>query len=308
MIFDCHAHHFRYPEHFPDDKYVTEVIIPLRGEEAANEMRKHLDRPASVILDLMDEAGVDKSLVLGFKAPETMYIDVSNDDLAKEVKPHSDRLSWACCVVMTDPDAADEIARCVKELGAVAVGEVGPGYALHRMDDPRCFPSYEVAASLDVPILIHAGQCQPSNTFFDHGDLKALDNVCVKFPKTKIVLCHFGDPFFQEAAFLLSKHHNLYADVSLIPGHAGLTPSKTPRVPAPFLHCDMPLLYYFSMPIGDTDKLLWGSDMDTPKDSLDAFRGVNSRLEKMGMPKIPEDAMHRMFHENWQRVLTKIPV
>ena len=306
MIFDCHTHHFRYPDHFPDDKYVTDAIIPLRGEEAAEETRQHLDRPASVILDLMDEAGVDKSLVLGFKAPETMYIDVANNDLAEEVKPHRERLSWACCVVMTEPDAAKEVERCVKELGAAAIEEIGPGYALHRMDDPRCFPVYEVAQSLDVPILIHAGQNQPSNTLFDHGDLAALDAVCVKFPNVTIVLCHFGDPFYQEGAFLLSKHENLYADVSQMPGHAGLSPRKPARVSAPSLHIDLPLLYYFSMPLGDTDKLLWGSDMDTPKESLDGFRGVNGRLEKMGMPKIPEDALHRMFHENWQRVFTKI--
>ena len=306
MILDCHTHHFRYPEHFPDDRYVTDVIIPLRGEEAADEIRKHLDRPASVILDLMDEAGVDKSLVLGFKAPETRYIDVAHDDLAKEVEPHGDRLSWACCVVMTEPNAATEVERCVKELGAVALGEVGPGYALHRMDDPRCFPVYEVAQSLDVPLLIHAGQSQPATAFFDHGDLKALDNVCVKFPGVKIVLCHFGDPFYQEAAFLLSKHHNLFADVSQMPGHAGVNPNKPARVTVPFFHLDNPLLYYFSMPIGDTDKLLWGSDMDTPKESMDGFSGVNGRLEKMGMPTIPEDAFHRMFHENWQRVFTKI--
>ena len=306
MILDCHAHHFRYPDHFPEDKYIRDVLTPLRCPEAAEEAKQHMDRPASTILELMEEGGVSRSLVLGFKAFETMGIDVINEHVAEEVEPHSDKLSWACCVNMTEPGAAAEVEHCVKDLGAVALGEIGPGYSGYRMDDPRCFPVYEVARSLDVPILVHAGQTIPSNTYFDHGDVSAVDAVCVKFPELKIVLAHFGDPFFQEAAFLMGKHPNLYADVSQMPGHAGLSPSKPAKVTAPFFHLDSPLLFYFSQPLGDTDKLMWGSDMDTPKESIDGFLGVNKRLEKMGMPTIPDDAFERMFHENWQKVFTKI--
>ena len=306
MILDCHVHCYRYPEHFPEDKYIQEVIIPQRGLEAAEEVRQSLPTPASKIISGMEEAGVDKSLALAIKAGATAGVDVPNDYLAEEVKPHSDKLFWACSVVMTDPGAPAEVERCVKELGAVAIGELGPAYAGYRLDDPRCYPVYEVARSLDMPLVIHAGTTIPNTSYLEHADLSALDTVCVDFPELKVVLAHFGGPFYQEASFLLMKHPNLFADVSLMAGLAGLIPGRPARVSAPFLHLDFPLLYYFSQPAGDTDKLLWGSDNEGAKGSIEGFLGVNKRLEKMGVSTIPDDALERMFHENWQRVFPKI--
>ena len=306
MILDCHVHCYQYPEHFPEDKYIREVILPQRGPEAAEEVRQNLATPASKIISGMDEAGVGKSLVLGIKAGATAGVEVPNDYLAEEITPYNDRLAWACAVVMTDPGAPAEVERCVKEFGAVAIGELGPAYAGYRLDDPRCYPVYELARSLDMPLLIHAGTTIPNTSYLAHADLSALDALCVDFPDLKVVLAHFGDPFYQEAAFLLMKHPNLFADVSLMPGHAGLIPGKPARVNAPYLHLDLPLLYYFSQTAGDTDKLLWGSDNEGAKGSMEGFLGVNGRLAKMGMPTIADDAFERMFNENWQRVFPKI--
>ena len=306
-ILDCHVHVLRYPDHFPDNVYVDFTGARQRGV-SEEEIKRSADRPVERVLREMEEAGSDKALVLGLKSGTTLGWEVPNEYIGEVVKPHSDRLAWACAVVMTEEGAADEVQRCVKELGAVAIGEIGPGYGHFRIDDPRCYPVYEVARSLDVPLVIHAGPVVPPTAYLKYGNLEALDEVCVKFPDLKIVLCHFGQPYYQEAAHLMAKHPNLYADTSLMVRGSGLGSAgpTSPTMTYTPLHLEHPLLYYFSLPARDRDKLLWASDVELPKDALEGMRGVNKRLDEHGLPKIPQDAIERMFHENWLKVFPKI--
>ena len=245
------------------------------------------------VLREMKEAGGDKGLVLGLRGPITIGIDVPNEDIAKAVKPHAGKLYWGPAVILTDSGAAAaEVEHCIKDLGAVAVGGIGPGYGNFR---------------IDVPILIHAGPVFPQNTRLHYGDLLAMDEVCVSFPEMKIVLCHFGEPHYEEAGHLLAKHPNLYADISMMPFGAGLSSSpNSPPVVYPFPHLDEPFLYYFSTPACNHNKLLWASDVQHPKESMEAFRGVNQRLKQKGWPSIPENLLERLFSENWMQVFTKI--
>ena len=308
MILDCHLHSWRYPTHFPGDVYVQFTGMRNQGL-SAEEIGQRADRSAERLLREMEEAGVDKGLALGLKSEDTLGIEVPNEFLAEEVKPHQDKLYWACCVVMTEEGAADEVKRCVEDLGAVALSEIGPGYAHFAIDDPRCFPVYEVARSLDVPVSIHAGPVSPMNSRLKYGDLNALDEVCVSFPELKVILCYMGEPHYEQASHLLAKHPNLYADVSMMPYGAGLsrlTGTREPAMQYPLLHLDSPLLFYFSLPTRYTHKLMWASDVQNPKESMEGFLGVNGRLKEAGLPTIPEDAIERMFHENWQRVFPKI--
>lgn len=41
-----------------------------------------------------------------------------------------------------------------------------------------------------------------------------VDDIAVDFPKVKFVLCHLGNPWFQDAAQVLYKNDNVYADIS----------------------------------------------------------------------------------------------
>ena len=306
MILDCHIHAWVYPDHFPNDvflKYIRGLLPDITEEE----IKRGQDRRAERLLREMDEARVDKALVVGLKSGTTLGMEVPNEFIASEVRPHPERLSWACAVDLTADGAASEAERCVNELGAVALGEIAPAYGHYSANDPRCFPVYEAARSLDVPILMHAGPTPPPNSRLRFGDLQALDDVCVNFPELKIVLCHFGEPYFEEATYLMVKHRNLYADLSLLPWGAGLGSLNPPVVAFPYFQLDRPMLFYFTVPAPRRHKLLWGSDAQNLKESLDSFWGVNGRLESLGLPTIPEDAFQRIFHENWREVFTKIP-
>lgn len=305
MILDCHVHSWRYPDHFPDDIYFGRLKA-MRGEEAAKESIKKADRPTSMLIEYMDEAGIDTSLVLPINFRETVGIDVPNDYTASAVKPYEGRLYWGACVNLTDPGAPAEVERCVKEMGAVALGELGPIYGHYSVADPRCYPVYEVAGSLNIPVMIHAGPAL-GPVYLKYANLWDLDEVCVKFPDTTFVLCHFGEPDYELASYMVVKNRNLFADVSMMTFYSSLNDSMPAKVVSPHQHLDAPLLFYYSLPASDHDKLLFASDLEVPKQTIDFLHGVNPRLHKMGLPTIPKETFDRMIHENWQRVYTKIP-
>jgi len=303
-ILDTHVHAWRYPEDFNREVFMTNMPPGMSEERAA----ETFNLPIEKHLDMMAGA-VDKALILGLRAGATLGIDVDNEYLAEQAKKYPGKVYWTCGVTLTDSGAAAEVERCVKELGAVALGELGPGYGHYRIDDPRCFPVYEVARSLDVPLVIHAGPSTPRRLHMKNTDILAVDEVAVNFPELRIAICHMGFPYFEETAFVITKNPNVYGEVSWLPGIAGLNPNSPnpPTVLNPYFMLDYPILYYFSQTFGTRDKLIWGTDVADPRDSLDSVRTINKRLEKQGLPTIPQDAIDRMINETWKQVFTKIP-
>jgi ferredoxin len=47
-----------------------------------------------------------------------------------------------------------------------------------------------------------------------YGHPRDLDEVASAFPNLKIIMAHFGIPFFDEATELMAKHENVFTDIS----------------------------------------------------------------------------------------------
>lgn len=311
MILDCHMHSWRYPQHF--DREVMLANQPPRRRGWSEEQFKQMwELPVEHYLEEMKGSDVAKALLLGLKAGATLGIDVANEYLAGLVRDRPDPLAWGCCVTPTEPGAAAEVERCVNEMGAAAVGELGPVYGGFRLDDPTCFPVWEVARDLDVPLVVHAGPAQARWGHLKYGDLMAVDEVAIQFPDLRIVICHLGYHRYEEAAFLVAKHENVYADISWLPQLAGFDRRALsrylPQVEHGYYHLIHPLLYYFTQTFGLTDKLLWGTDFPagSPGRSIETLMGINSWLDQRHLPKLPEESLRRMLHETWRKVFTKL--
>ncbi|MTD54004.1 amidohydrolase family protein [Amycolatopsis pithecellobii] len=113
----------------------------------------------------MDAAGVDFQ-VLSITSPGTQQLPaaqavsvarISNDFLADAVRRHPGRFAAFATLPTPDPAAAaDELHRCVTELGfvgAMLFPRTGPDYLDHKSHRPI----FDAAAELDVPVYIHPG-------------------------------------------------------------------------------------------------------------------------------------------------------
>lgn len=306
MIVDCHMHIWKYPDHFKKD--IIRLNVPPKKRDMPDDWFKQAwDSPIERYLELGDGV-VDKAIMLGIHFPQTLGISVPNDFLASTAKKYPDKLAWCCCVNPTEKGAAKEVERCVKELGAVGVGEIGPVYQWFYVDDEKCFPLYEKIQELGVPLVIHAGPSTPQRCLLKYAEVLRLDEVAYRFPNMKIVICHLGSYKYEDAVYLIKKHPNVFGDISLLTAHSGLdklTLSKyLPEVQFSYYHWLYPLLYYFTQTFGQTDKLLWGTDWSgcSPKTGVELLSGVNKELKKYDLPEIPEKSIHNILHENWKKV------
>ncbi len=80
--------------------------------------------------------------------------------------------------------------------------------------DPVYDPIYELAGRYDKPVAIHTGETAGPNARLKYSHPLTLDEAAVKHPKVQLVMCHFGNPWLNDAAAVLSKNPNVAADLS----------------------------------------------------------------------------------------------
>lgn len=167
--------------------------------------------PVQLTIDLMDQAGVDRSLISAWVAPRNVMI--SNDEVASFVAEAPERLIGVGSVDISKPmDAVREIRRCVSELGFKAI-RVLPWLWEVPPTDRRFYPVYTACADLGVPFCTqigHTGPLMPSEV----GRPIYLDQVALDFPELTIVGGHIGYPWTEEAIAVATKHENVYIDTS----------------------------------------------------------------------------------------------
>jgi len=191
MIIDCHVHVNQYElmQHIPllDDR-----ISELQKEMTNNNVdyaiilssyKTNPERPsAKQILDAIkkyDNLGV----VAGFS------IDNHTDEDLKNFR------TW------------------IKE-GLVKGLKIYSGYEHYYPYDERYQKVYDICVEFGIPAMFHTG-----DTYSPKGKLRYarplnLDEVAVDNPELKIVMCHLGNPWIQDAQEVIYKNKNVYADIS----------------------------------------------------------------------------------------------
>ena len=120
-------------------------------------------------------------------------------------------------VITVEPSAKEVKAAlklAEKNRSVVKAFKVRLGYVKASAENPVFDRLYDYAESEGLPVLFHTG-----DTVFSNGDLArshplTLDRLANKREELTIVLCHFGNPWFEDVAELIYKHPNVYADIS----------------------------------------------------------------------------------------------
>jgi uncharacterized protein len=129
---------------------------------------------------------------------------------------------------------------------------------------------YDYAEAEGLPVLFHTG-----DTAFSTGDLArsrplTLDGLANKRENLTIILCHFGNPWFDDVAELIYKHPNVYTDTSgLITGENAYREKY-----AEWLAEKISGAIYYA---GSAEKVLFGTDYPVSKhsDALDLIRRLD---------------------------------
>lgn len=209
----------------------------------------------AAFLELMDENGVDYTVVLAELSPETTGIATNEEVL--EFCSRSPRLIPFCNV---NPGLSKEPGRELRRWAEEGFRglKLYPTYQHFYPNDRALYPMYEAAQELRMPVLFHTGTSVFRGSKIKYGEPLHLDDLAVDFPDLPLVMAHSGRTMWYEQAFTLARlHPNLYMEIS------GLPPKN--------------LLNYFPALERNAGKIIFGSDwpgMPGVKRNLDEIRSL----------------------------------
>ena len=207
------------------DTVVTDTYVG-RNATRRGDLIDRLYDVGNLRLKEMDESGIDIQ-VLSHGAPSAQRLDAqsgpgitsqANDNLHAAVQANPDRFAAFAALATANPEAAaDELERCVKDLGF-------KGAMIHGLtngkfcDGKEYWPIYARAEALDVPIYLHPG--------YPHPDVVAVyyEDYLADFP----ALATAGWGYTVETAtqairMVLSGVFDAHPGLQMILGHMGET-------------------------------------------------------------------------------------
>ena len=107
---------------------------------------------------VMDEQGVDKSVVFGFPWRTFDTVKQNNDYIIEAISRYPDQLIGFCCVNAFHAKAANEVERCLDN-GMQGVGELGfYGSGIDDAALDMLAPIMALCLEKNRPILIHTNE------------------------------------------------------------------------------------------------------------------------------------------------------
>lgn len=112
-----------------------------------------------------------------------------------------------------DPDHMKRVEQVMKQ-GEVKALKAYLGYMHYTPTNPGYRPYYRLAAKYNIPVIFHTGDTNSPISKVKYAHPLQIDEVAVDFPDTKFVLAHFGNPWIMDAAQIVYKNENVYAELS----------------------------------------------------------------------------------------------
>ena len=256
-----------------DDHFYDKVRVPPE---------KRVGVPMEEYVGIMDEAGVDISLVIAVKAGD-MRVKHSYatpiELIAGYAEQHPGRIYGIAGIDASRiMDSLRDIERAVTEFGFVGA-HLYPHWFGWPPDDRRFYPFYAKCCELDIPVMMQVGHCldyRRDRIFESVGRPMTLDRIAIDFPELRLIGIHLGWPWTEEMIAVAYKHANVY-----IAGDA-YGPKHWPKE---FVH--------FANTFGQ-DKCLFGTDWPV----VHPVRAMQE-VADLGMREVPQQ---KLLRDNAMRV------
>lgn len=209
MFIDVHVH--------------PEFYEAINGDERREEMRHEvLDihnngiAPLEHVFNQMRLAGLDKMCLLPQDyLTEEGVTPVTNEEIRTIVDLAPDRFIGFASVDPHDSDAEAKLDHAFSDLGLSALN-LHPGRQRFYPMDGCVQRLFDICESYNRPVMFHAGMSWEPHTLAKYGRPIEFEELAETRPTLRFCLGHFGWPWVEEAAMLMVKHPNVYADTGLL--------------------------------------------------------------------------------------------
>jgi predicted TIM-barrel fold metal-dependent hydrolase len=171
------------------------------------------------------------------------------------------------------------------------------GYLHFGPEDPHYVPYYKLAAKYSLPVVFHTGDTWSTKAKLKFAHPLRVDEVAVDHPDVRFVIAHFGNPWLIDAAEVIFKNDNVWADLSgLYVGDEKSIDDLLKQEPLPDLGAGVMIsdlkkaFRYAERP----DRFLYGSDW--PLVPMAVYRRLIEAI-------IPKEHHEAVFRTNAERLL-----
>jgi uncharacterized protein len=284
MIVDCHTHVWQSPEQL-GQMDLGELSKAMRIRPVRFSPRNTLWRnvpAADPEHHWAQSRTVDKSIVLGFKS-RYMRAEIPNRYVADYVNKFPQKLIGFAGIDPTERSAVEEVRSVKHDLHLRGI-TLSPANQDFHPADSRAMDVCAEAERLGMPILVHS-----ASTFTDQSKMEfarpcLLDEVARAFPRLRIIVAQMGHPWIEETMCLLSKHENVFSDVS------GMLGRRWQAYNALVLAHEY----------GVIDKLLFGSDFPytSATECIESLYSINQIAQGTNLPVVPRESLRGIIERD----------
>lgn len=119
-----------------------------------------------------------------------------------------------------DSIPVDSLRRLFENNGFQVLGEISNQYAGIPPNDSRMDAYYALAEEMEIPVAIHMGTGAPGSPYLfspkyvaAYSNPLLLEEVLKKYPKLRISIMHYGEPFIDELITMMYHYPQIYVDL-----------------------------------------------------------------------------------------------
>jgi len=196
---------------------------PINKDSAKEELRHdalniHLNgtAPLDHTFNQMKCAGLDKLCLLPHDYSFTMGEPlVSNEEVSALCSMHPDKFIGFASVDPRNPNACEMLERAFSDLKLSGL-KLHPPRQKFYPSDPELSPIYDICEVYDKPVVFHSGLSWEPDTLSRFSQPLMFEELAASRPGLRFCLAHLGWPWVREAAMLMLKYPNVYADTGLL--------------------------------------------------------------------------------------------
>ena len=286
MIVDCHTHIWESPAQLGRAPWWNDAQGRRRWEQGV-EGPATLPR-AGITEHRIAAKPVDQTFVLGFVSKH-LNAEIPNDYIARYVRRHPDRLIGFAGIDPTDPRLAiGELRRARQELGFKGVS-LWPSAQNFHPASTSAMQVYGEISRFKMPVVFHQELAGSPVSKMEFARPFLLDEVAREFPQMPIIVSQLGYPWVDETLVLLSKHRNVFADISGLHSY-------------PWRAYNALLSAYQA---GVMDRLLFGSNFPfgSPAVCIESLYSINQLCHGTALPTIPREQLRRIVERDTLDIL-----
>ena len=226
-VVDLHLHNGDW-DHIPDNTQSTIAgNFPFPFSLAPAQTAASVLSTEGVV-EQLDDAGIHHGVLLAVYAPRTVGV-ATNEQILERVQAAPDRL-WGMASLSiedwgdTGEDALADLAEALTAPEMIGV-KLAHTHMHQRMDDPRYYDIYAVAAAAKAPLYIHTGPSPFPGTRVEpaYTDPRYLEEAIATYPDAEFVLGHACYDFLEEnldnldaCLDLMARYDNVWLEISAL--------------------------------------------------------------------------------------------